>query len=210
MSYDPNPYDNKSLEEALDDLFNRFSPFTVRQAIFAMANNSSSSTYATFAKKSIETNGAYAAADDGVTGYTHVNVNVPAVPDTSFIMTYGDFTYGQTPMDPGTLSGKSNQVMVIFPTNNEVRIDAVDDNVIYANAMICRECNKIVVDSWMYNLDITFKASANFDGIYSGDTKLTFTGPTIEAGKWYNALLNNNGAHVIEANDDLHYTPIVD
>ena len=35
--YDPNPYDNVSLEEALRQLFNRYTPRTVRQAIFAMA-----------------------------------------------------------------------------------------------------------------------------------------------------------------------------
>lgn len=34
---DPNPYDNVSLEEALRQLFNRYTPRTVRQAIFAMA-----------------------------------------------------------------------------------------------------------------------------------------------------------------------------
>ena len=43
--YDPNPYDNITVEEALTQLFNRFTPRTVRQAIFTMADALNVSDY---------------------------------------------------------------------------------------------------------------------------------------------------------------------
>lgn len=43
--YDPNPYDNVTVEEALKQLFNRFTPRTVRQAIFTMAEAGGSDAF---------------------------------------------------------------------------------------------------------------------------------------------------------------------
>lgn len=43
--YDPNPYDDLTLEEALKQLFNRFTPRTVRQAIFTMAESGGGKVY---------------------------------------------------------------------------------------------------------------------------------------------------------------------
>lgn len=43
--YDPNPYDNVTVEEALKQLFNRFTPRTVRQAIFTMAEGGGSDAF---------------------------------------------------------------------------------------------------------------------------------------------------------------------
>lgn len=43
--YDPNPYDNVTVEEALNQLFKRFTPRTVRQAIFTMAEAGGSDAF---------------------------------------------------------------------------------------------------------------------------------------------------------------------
>lgn len=72
MSYDPNPYNDKPLDEALQDLFDRFTPRSVRTAIFAMAGQAP----ATFTEKTITDNGTYIAATDNVSGYSKVTVNV--------------------------------------------------------------------------------------------------------------------------------------
>lgn len=78
MSYDPNPYNDKPLDEALQDLFDRFTPRSVRSAIFAMAGQAP----ATFSEKNITANGTYTAATDNVSGYSKVTVNVvPPVPE---------------------------------------------------------------------------------------------------------------------------------
>lgn len=71
--YDPNPYDNVTVEEALKQLFNRFTPRTVRQAIFTMAENNKP---ATLIEKSITANGTYKAEDDSASGYSSVTVDV--------------------------------------------------------------------------------------------------------------------------------------
>ena len=73
--YDPNPYDNVTVEEALKQLFNRFTPRTVRQAIFTMAENNKP---ATLIEKSITENGEYTASTDNADGYSKVTVAVTA------------------------------------------------------------------------------------------------------------------------------------
>lgn len=71
--YDPNPYDNVTVEEALNQLFNRFTPRTVRQAIFTMAENNKP---ATLIEKTVTSNDTYVATDDGADGYSKVTVDV--------------------------------------------------------------------------------------------------------------------------------------
>lgn len=71
--YDPNPYDNVTVEEALNQLFNRFTPRTVRQAIFTMAENNKP---ATLVEKTITENGEYTASADNADGYSKVTVDV--------------------------------------------------------------------------------------------------------------------------------------
>jgi hypothetical protein len=71
--YDPNPYDNVTVEEALKQLFNRFTPRTVRQAIFTMAENNKP---ATLIEKTITENDTYNASDDNADGYSKVTVDV--------------------------------------------------------------------------------------------------------------------------------------
>lgn len=71
--YDPNPYDNVTVEEALKQLFNRFTPRTVRQAIFTMAENNKP---ATLIEKTVTSNDTYVATDDDADGYSKVTVDV--------------------------------------------------------------------------------------------------------------------------------------
>ena len=96
--YDPNPYDNVTVEEALKQLFNRFTPRTVRQAIFTMAENNKP---ATLIAKSIAENGEYTASTDNADGYSKVTVDVAGSSEPlnfqQVMFAYNGFdTYGGT------------------------------------------------------------------------------------------------------------------
>lgn len=84
--YDPNPYDNITVEEALKQLFNRFTPRTVRQAIFTMAENNKP---ATLIEKSIAENGEYTASNDDADGYSKVTVDVTGSSKTTINLHFG-------------------------------------------------------------------------------------------------------------------------
>lgn len=170
MSYDPNPYDDKPLNVALDELFDRYSSRTVRQAIFAMAE----ARPVTFDEKEIVEDGTYAAADDGVSGYSTVVVNTGG---------------GLNAWTKVSVVSGNNSVSVY---NNEAEIECTTENNLYgtfANPL------KKWVDKTSYpSLTVIFVPADDYEGLFmsNGTTKYSFTGDTVTPGDGYQYIAEIN------------------
>lgn len=164
--YDPNPYDNVTVEEALKQLFNRFTPRTVRQAIFTMAENNKP---ATLIEKSITENGEYAASADNADGYSSVTVAVSGEPHFNGVTTLI--------VNPG--ASYASRIMLCKSENGEYILSSVEPSPsIY---ILLDPVVKVTVPA--PGTTITFTPDENFDGFYSTNgRKMSHTGDEATAG----------------------------
>lgn len=136
--YDPNPYDNVTVEEALKQLFNRFTPRTVRQAIFAMAENNKP---ATLVEKSITENGEYAASADNADGYSSVTVDVP-----------GGIEFKSTPAAFTLLENIENLHVIVPEGVTSLAINAFNNNIYMGPSYYCTGLKSLTLPSTLIEI----------------------------------------------------------
>ena len=208
--YDPNPYDNVTVEEALKQLFNRFTPRTVRQAIFTMAENNKP---ATLIEKSITDNGEYNASADNADGYSSVTVDVPTE-DSYVYLAYGTFTNNWP--NPSTISTFVGDVGVLKVDDGNAVVDCVPRDhsgreIVISYIIINGTVNTINITRGGYPVSLSFKAGANISEFTVLGTTVVPTGAEITAGNWYNALIqrvNGNFTVTVEMNNNLERTVV--
>lgn len=173
--YDPNPYDNVTVEEALKQLFNRFTPRTVRQAIFTMAENNKP---ATLIEKSITDNGEYTASTDNADGYSKVTVNVPSSSGS---------TLKVVPIPNMNLTGTSGSIYSPVSAGIFDIMLGYNDAEAYGNAAyLSQPASKITITTYDAGSGtIYFTPAETFDGFYHGDNEMSLYGDTITPGDGY-------------------------
>lgn len=120
--------------------------------------------------KTITENGTYNASDDNANGYSKVIVDVP--------FTFNKiFTYGT----------EGGFTAIINVQSDEVTVNAQDDN----GSSFSRPIKKLTILGSAPSHKWVFVPTDDFDGIYKGENKLTFTGDTIVPGEGvYQATVN--------------------
>lgn len=116
---------------------------------------------ATFMTKTITENNTYNAADDGVSGYSSVTVNVP-------------FTWERIRIYRSTA------------VNNESEFTLASDSGLSSFTLV-NPLKKFVDDSSFPSFSFAFTPAEDFDGIYRSDatSKYNFTGDEVTAGDGY-------------------------
>ena len=123
--------------------------------------------------KTITVNDTYTALDDDLDGYSSVTVDVPFT--FNKIMAYGD-TSGST--------------VIINVESDEVTVNAMTDS----GASFSRPIKKLTISGSSPQHTWIFVPTNDFDGIYKGENKLTFTGDTIVPGEGvYKATIDEMG-----------------
>jgi hypothetical protein len=123
--------------------------------------------------KTITENKTYKASDDGASGYSSVTVNVPFT--FNKIEAYGD---------------TNGCVIIINVDSDEVTVNAMTDS----GASFSRSIKKLIISGSAPKHIWIFAPTNDFDGIYKGENKLTFTGDTVVPGEGvYKATIDEIG-----------------
>lgn len=154
---------------------------------------------ATFMTKNITENNTYNAADDGVSGYSSVTVNVAS--NFNILKTMKPYGTDLTPVYIRSSDGIYN--FNNYPTDMSSSFVLIDP--------VIRVINSYGGQGWGSNPTFTFTPAENYDGFYSSNSsgepniKFEFTGDEVTSGdgKTYSANLNfGPSEYTMTYNDD--------
>lgn len=161
-------------------------------------------------EKSITENGTYTAKEDKLDGYSSVTTDVSSVNDFVYYCC-GSFASGAYPGAPASLNHSTVQFAVYVAKSDEVTIPKTvytygSKSLALTEIIIDGTINKLNITDYSYAVAFTFLAGNNFNGFTVKGNDVVPTGDSITAGKWYNALLQNDTITVEESNGLLGIT----